>query len=177
MIGWEIKTMIKEMKMKITRGTTPLLNFVLPFNYEAISGIYVTFTQNGEKIIQLTNSDFEVVPLLAETENSDITDSNHGDEFISNDIDFEGYEVGEGEEEFYIACILHLTQEQTLVFTFWPAAEKNIAVVQFKVLVNEDNFEEVYISNPTNFRIYGDLDGEVRGQASVVPGEEENEES
>ena len=159
MIGWEIKTMTKEMKMKITRGTTPILNFVLPFNYAEISGIYATFTQNGEKIIQLNDSEFEVSPLLTETENSDIIDSNHGDDIVSNNIDFEGFDVNEDTGEYYINCALHLTQEQTLGFTFWPAAEKNIAIVQFKVLIGE----EAYISNPVNFRIYGDLDGQVRG--------------
>lgn len=151
--------MTKEMKMKITRGTTPILNFVLPFNYTEINSIYVTFTQNGEKIIQLDDSEFEVSPLLTETENSDITDVNYGDDFVSNNIDFEGFDVNEDEGEYYINCALHLTEEQTLGFTFWPAAEKNIAIVQFKVVVGE----EVYISNPVNFRIYGDLDGEIRG--------------
>lgn len=151
--------MIKEMKMKITRGTTPILNFVLPFNYTEVDNIYATFTQNGEKIIQLDNSEFEVSPLLTETENSDITDSNYGDSFPSNDINFEGFDVNEDEGKYYINCALRLTEEQTLGFTFWPAAEKNIAIVQFKVVVGE----EVYVSDPVNFRIYGDLDGQVRG--------------
>ena len=154
--------MMKEMRMKITRGTTPILNFVLPFNYEQIEGIYVTFSQNGERIIQLDNSEFDVFPLLTETENSDIIDTNLNDDFITNDINFDGLDINEDEEEFYINCALHLTQEQTLGFTFWPAAEKNIAIVQFKVLLNENGSDEVYISDPVNFRVYGDLDGVVR---------------
>lgn len=153
--------MAREMRMKITRGTTPTLNFVLPFNYDSVEDVYVTFSQNGEKILQLTSSEIEVVPLLAETENSKITDNNYGDEIVSNNVDFNGTEV---DEQSYIGCTIHLTQEQSLGFTFWPAAEKNIAIVQFKVLIHsEDSDPEVYISNPVNFRIYGDLDGEVRG--------------
>ena len=153
--------MAREMRMKITRGTTPTLNFVLPFNYDSVEDVYVTFSQNGEKILQLTSSEIEVVPLLAETENSEITDNNYGDEIVSNNVNFSGTEA---DEQSYIGCTIHLTQEQSLGFTFWPAAEKNIAIVQFKVLIHsEDSDPEVYISNPVNFRIYGDLDGEVRG--------------
>lgn len=146
------------MDMKITRGTTPTFNFILPFSYD-VDDIRLTFTQNGELIKQYGKSDMVITPILTETENSDIVDENHGDEFISNDYDIEYPEPGEDENEAYCNCSIVMSQEDTLSFHFHPAAEKNIAVSQFKILI--DN--EVYVSDPVNFRIYGDLDGKLIG--------------
>ena len=40
------------MSMKIIRGTTPTLEFVLPFEKEKIQNVVLTFMQNGEKILR-----------------------------------------------------------------------------------------------------------------------------
>ena len=146
------------MDMKITRGTTPTFNFILPFSYD-VDDIRLTFMQNGQIIKQYGKDDMVITPILTETENSDIVDENYGDEFISNDYDAEYPEPGEDENEVYCNCSIVMSQEDTLSFLFYPAAEKNIAISQFKILI--DN--EVYVSDPVNFRIYGDLDGNIIG--------------
>ena len=76
------------MDLKITRGTTPTLNFILPFSYD-VDDIRLTFKQNGETIRQYGKDDLVITPILTETENSDITDENYGDEFSSNDYNAE----------------------------------------------------------------------------------------
>lgn len=151
------------MDMKIVRGTTPTLNFILPFDLTSqtsSSNVILTFTQNGEKVVQYEKEDMEITPIITETENSDITDENHGDSFISNDYDVDesDYPEPEEDEETYCNCAVVMSQEDTLAFHFYPAAEKNIAISQFKIVIGE----EVFVSDPVNFRIYGDLDGEVR---------------
>lgn len=146
------------MDMKITRGTTPTFNFILPFSYD-VDDIRLTFTQNGQIIKQYRKDDMTITPILTETENSDIVDENYGDEFISNDYDAEYPEPGEDENEIYCNCSIVMSQEDTLSFLFYPAAEKNIAISQFKILIDD----EVYVSDPVNFRIYGDLDGNIIG--------------
>ena len=82
------------MDMKITRGTTPTFNFILPFSYD-VDDIRLTFMQNGQIIKQYGKDDMTITPILTETENSDIVDENYGDEFISNDYDTEYPESGE----------------------------------------------------------------------------------
>ena len=152
------------MNMKIVRGTTPTLNFILPFGKDEMSEVILTFSQNGEKIIQYSGDDLTIEQVEIETENSIIIDENHGDGFISNDYDYEydEYESDseeEPEKEIYCNCSVHMKQEETLSFKFYPAAEKNIVVSQFKIVASDD---EVYVSDPLNFRVYGDTDGQVR---------------
>ena len=147
------------MDMKITRGTTPTFNFILPFSYD-MDDIRLTFMQNGRVIKRYESVDMVITPILTETENSDIVDENYGDEFISNDYDAEYPKPEEDENEVYCNCSITMSQEDTLSFNFYPAAEKNIAISQFKILI--DN--EVYVSDPVNFRIYGDLDGNIIGE-------------
>ena len=146
------------MDMKITRGTTPTFNFILPFSYD-MDDIRLTFMQNGRVIKRYESVDMTITPVLTETENSDITDENYGDEFSSNDYDTEYPEPEEDENEAYCNCSITMSQEDTLSFGFYPAAEKNIAISQFKILIGN----EVYVSDPVNFRIYGDLDGNIIG--------------
>ena len=146
------------MDMKITRGTTPTFNFILPFSYD-MDEIKLTFMQNGQTIKQYNKDDMTITPVLTETENSDIVDENYGDEFSSNDYDAEYPKPGEDENEAYCNCSITMSQEDTLSFLFYPAAEKNIAISQFKILIDD----EVYVSDPVNFRIYGDLDGNIIG--------------
>ena len=148
------------MDMKITRGTTPTFNFILPFSYD-VDDIRLTFKQNGETIRQYGKDDIIITPILTETENSDITDENHGDESSSNDYDTEHQEPKEDNNGVYCNCSIAMSQEDTLSFGFYPAAEKNIAISQFKILIGG----EVYVSDPVNFRVYGDLDGEIIGES------------
>lgn len=144
------------MDMKIIRGTTPTFNFILPFTSE-MDNVILTFTQNGEVIRQYKKGEMAITPILTETENSGIIDRNEGDEFISNNSDSEYSEPEADKNEVYCNCSIVMSQEDTLSFVFYPAEEKNIAVSQFKILINN----EVFVSDPVNFRIYGDLDGNI----------------
>lgn len=146
------------MDMKITRGTTPTLNFVLPFSVDDIGDLYFTFMQNGQIIFEKKKNDCILEDIDISTENGVIIDENWGDEFPSNDAENEP--ETEEDEEYYCNCSIHLTQNDTLAFHFWPAAEKNIAYCQFRIV---DSEEEAYASDPLNFRIYGVLkDGEIQ---------------
>ena len=119
----------------ITRGTTPYHSFVLPLKTEDISEVYVTYLQNNEIIIDKSISDIELIDIEDEYENAS---------------------MNEPLEDFIPSCELtiHLTQEDTLKFHFYPAAEKNIAVVQIRVLTTEG---EAYASEPIHERIFGIL--------------------
>ena len=67
----------------------------------------------------------------------------------------------EEEIENYSQVVAHLSQEDTLAFTFYPAAEKNIAVIQVRVLTTDG---EAYASLPVRERIFGVLkDGVIGG--------------
>ena len=60
------------------------------------------------------------------------------------------------EEEQIKGCqaTIHLTQEDTLSFKFYPAAEKNITAIQIRIL---DSNGEAYASEVIHERIYGVL--------------------
>ena len=138
----------------IIRGTTPYHNFILPVLAEDIKAIYVTYLQNEEVILNKS---------LIEGEESD-------SEFIlANLRDLENASMEQLTEEERNSCqlTLHLSQEDTLKFHFYPAARKNIAVIQIRILTTDD---EAFASMPINERIFGVLlDG-------VIPLEEEDEE-
>ena len=126
----------------ITRGTTPYHSFVLPLMTEEISEVYITYLQNGEIIL----------------------DKSIGDEIeiINIQDEFENASMNEPLEDFVPSCELtvHLTQEDTLKFHFYPAAEKNIAVIQIRVLTTDG---EAYASEPVHERIFGVLKDGVIG--------------
>ena len=119
----------------ITRGTTPYHSFVLPLKTEDISQVYITYFQNNEVILDKSISDVEIADIENEYENAS---------------------MNEPLEDFIPSCELtiHLTQEDTLKFHFYPAAEKNVAVVQIRVLTTEG---EAYASEPIHERIFGVL--------------------
>ena len=136
----------------IIRGTTPYHNFILPILVEDIKAIYVTYLQNDEVIL-----DKKI--LEGEEEN--------GDFIIANLKDFENASIEDLSEEERESCqlSLHLSQEDTLAFHFYPAARKNIAVIQIRILTTDD---EAFASMPINERIFGVLhDG-------VIPDQEES---
>lgn len=147
--------------MKITRGTTPTYNFTLPFSTDEISDLYVTFMQNGEVLVEKALADVTLTSAEDETENSFITDENEGDSIASNNADVEDEDSAESTS--YCVCTASLTQEDTLAFTFYPAAEKNIVVVQIRIL---DVNGEAYASDPIQLRLYGIL------KDGVIPSEE-----
>ena len=139
----------------IIRGTTPYHNFILPILAEDIKAIYVTYLQNNEVILDKSLLDGD--------------ESEHNDFIITNlkDLENANMEILTEEERESCQLTLHLTQEDTLKFHFYPAAKKNIAVIQIRILTMDD---EAFASMPINERIFGVLhDG-------VIPDEVEVEE-
>lgn len=126
----------------IIRGTTPYHNFILPVLAEDIKAIYVTYLQNDEVILDKS--------LLSDDE------SEHEDFIIANLKDLENANMDMLTEEERESCqlTLHLSQEDTLKFNFYPAAKKNIAVIQIRLLTTDD---EAFASMPINERIFGVL--------------------
>ena len=121
----------------IVRGTTPYHTFVLPMESSQIEQIYVTYLQNNEVILDKGISDITL------TDNASV----------------EPLEQGESEGATTTVTI-HLSQEDTLKFSFYPAAEKNVAVIQIRVL---DSNGEAYASEPIAERIFGVLKDGVIG--------------
>ena len=132
----------------ITRGTTPYHSFILPFSVERIKALYITYLQNGEVVLERNLSEIELHNLIAD-DDSFIVDENQGDYLPENDAEQEQDEI-----ERYCQATVHLSQEDTLAFKFWPAAEKNIAVIQIRALTLDD---EAFASEPIHERIYGVL--------------------
>ena len=132
----------------IIRGTTPYHSFILPILAEQIEAIYVTYLQNNEVILDKSNltDDFDIQNLL--------------------DLENANVEILTPEERESSQLTLHLSQEDTLKFHFYPAAKKNIAVIQIRILTTDG---EAFASMPINERIFGVLhDG-------IIPSEEEDE--
>lgn len=131
----------------IVRGTTPYHSFDLPLASDQIDTLYITYMQNDEVILdkQLGEEGIEIV------------DSNINSE-TNSEIENETETNASTDEETTSAptskVIVHLTQEDTLAFTFYPAARKNIAVRQVRVLGTDG---EAYASKPITERIFGVL--------------------
>ena len=132
----------------IIRGTTPYHNFILPILVENIDAVYVTYLQNNEVILDKSNlkDEFEINNLI--------------------DLENANVEILTPEEQESSQLTLHLSQEDTLKFHFYPAAKKNIAVIQIRILTKDG---EAFASMPINERIFGVLhDG-------IIPDEGEDE--
>lgn len=129
----------------IVRGTTPYHNFVLPMATSDIEAVYVTYLQNNKVILDKGIDDIELADMETDTDNASV-------ESLSE------------EETQYSTVTIHLTQEDTLKFHFYPAAEKNIAVIQIRVL---DINGEAYASDPIKERIFGVLKDGVIGNETV----------
>lgn len=125
----------------IVRGTTPYHTFIVPLTSQQIDEVYITYLQNGEVILDKTKNDVEISDIELETENAHMEDL---EEII----------IEEETEPTSSQVTIHLSQEDTLKFKFFPAAEKNIAVVQLRIL---DTDGEAYASDPVHERIYGVL--------------------
>ena len=132
----------------IIRGTTPYHNFILPILAEDIDVIYVTYLQNNEVILDKSNitDEFEIHNLI--------------------DLDNASIENLSTEEQHSSQLTLHLSQEDTLKFHFYPAAKKNIGVIQIRILTKE---QESFVSMPINERIFGVLhDGVIESEEEKI---------
>ena len=121
----------------IIRGTTPYHSFILPILAEEIDTIWITYCQNEDIIFERSNT--------VEDDRMDIT----------NLVDlYENASVEElsDEEKQWSQLTLHLTQEETLGFHFYPAAKKNIATISIRILATD---QEAYSSEPILERIFG----------------------
>lgn len=122
----------------IIRGTTPYHSFILPYQVDEIKELYITYLQNEEVILDksLKSEGVKICNLLDLYENAHMED----------------YDMEEIQTSSQLT--VHLSQEDTLAFHFYPAAKKNIAVIQVRILTTDD---EAYASNPINERIMGVL--------------------
>ena len=121
----------------IIRGTTPYHSFILPILAEDIDIIWITYCQNENIVFERSNT---------------VADNRME---ITNLIDFyENASVEElsDEEKQWSQLTLHLTQEETLGFHFYPAARKNIATISIRILAKDG---EAYASEPITERIFG----------------------
>lgn len=134
----------------IIRGTTPYHSFILPLEPEQIQVLYITYLQNNTVILdkEYTSESEEITiePYTDELENASMNEQQSEDEAV---------------QDLTSSLItVHLTQEDTLNFHFYPAAEKNIAVIQIRVLTTDG---EAYASEPIRERIFGVLKDGVIG--------------
>lgn len=132
----------------IVRGTTPYHSFLVPMAPEEIDEVYITYLQNEEVVLDKSKDDVTIELVEEETENASIDGSNGAVDNESDDM------IVYEDEQSISQITLHLTQEDTLKFKFFPAARKNIAVIQLRIL---DKNGEAYASDPVNERIFGIL--------------------
>lgn len=118
----------------IIRGTTPYHSFVLPLKAEDISQLYITYLQNNVVVFEKSTTEIDISNVEEELENASMNEP--VEDIPSSEI------------------TVHLTQEDTLKFQFYPAAEKNVAVIQIRVLTTDG---EAYASEPIKERIFGVL--------------------
>lgn len=119
----------------ITRGTTPYHSFILPLTADQISAAYITYLQNNVVILDKSIEDIIIEDIANDSDNTAINE--------------------ELEESIPSSQLtIHLTQEDTLKFHFYPAAEKNLAVIQIRILTTDG---EAYASEPITERIFGIL--------------------
>lgn len=127
----------------IRRYATPYEYFVLPFASKDIANIKMVYTQNGEKIVEKLKSDITIADI------DDLDNASMGEDFMK--------QLGRHLRGLKAASVIsvHLTQEETASFTFYKAAEKNIALIQIH-LVDMDG--DSFMSRPIRVRIYGSTD-------------------
>ena len=130
------------------RGTTPYHSFILPLSTSSIDEIYITYWQNGEVKVEYGKNDITLRDL--NEDNGWISDTGADDSLIENNTDSEE----ESKEISYSQAIVHLTQQDTLKFDFYPAAEKNIVAIQVRLLTTDG---EAFASEVARERVYGVL--------------------
>lgn len=119
----------------IIRGTTPYHNFILPVLAKDIKAVYVTYLQNEQVILDKSKDEITITDLIDLYENASVEELTE-------------------EEKNSCQLTIHLSQEDTLKFDFFPAARKNIAVIQIRLLTTDD---EAFASDPIRERIFGVL--------------------
>ena len=130
----------------ITRYTTPYHNFILPFRVDLVDSLYITYSQNKKILFERTYPD---------NEHPDTTFINVGD-FLDNASmgDEYGQAIKEMSDENSSLLTLHLTQEETSLFTHYDAEEKNIGCIDIRA---KDKSGEAFTSHSIRDRIYGSV--------------------
>lgn len=139
----------------IQRYTTPYHDFLLPFTVDKVSKLYLTYSQNGENLIEKvysadgseTSPETTLINALELLNNSSM-----GDEYTEA--------INQTSQNLSHCSILtvHLTQEDTAQLQTYSAEERNIALMQIRIKTPKGN---VYSSLPTRDRIYRTFKEEV----------------
>lgn len=130
----------------ITRYTTPYHYFILPIPHNLIKAVYITYSQNGDLLFEKNTLDGSISIMEPDQVDNTVFGTETNEYNLSNTV-----------------LLLHLSQEETSQFTFYPAAEKNIALIQLRVISTDG---DAYVSRVIRDRIWGTLKQE------VVDGEE-----
>lgn len=121
----------------IVRGTTPYHNFTLPLLAENISNVNITYLQNGVIVLEknLEDSGIEIINVVDYYENASMNTEELTQEELNSSM-----------------LIVHLTQEETLLFTYYYNinSRKNYVYIQVSVLDNEG---EAYRSYPVKQKL------------------------
>ena len=132
----------------IIRYTTPYHSFILPFLSEDIDKITVAYVQNGVEVLKKRKTDFTFIDIEDLLENASMGDENWVD-LVVRKFD---------KKVDKTIAILHLDQEETALFNYFKAEEKNIVNVQFHVVNTEGNS---FISRIIRMRVYNSISEEV----------------
>ena len=132
----------------IIRYTTPYHNFVLPFLSEEIDKITITYSQNGVEIVERDKNDITFIDISELLENASMGDEDYIDLLIKKISSIKDKSL----------ATVHLTQEETSLFHYYKAEEKNIVKVQFHILNKEG---DSFISRPVRMRVYNSIKEEV----------------
>lgn len=139
----------------ITMGTTPYHNFILPLKVKDIGAAYVTYTQNGETILEksLDDAGVEVIDIADLYENASMNESFSEELLNSSQLS------------------VHLTQEDTLSFIFTknPLTRKNWVFIQVRIL---DKNGEVYASIPVKQKLIPAFHNEVIHEEELEGGQD-----
>lgn len=127
----------------LTRYTTPYHHFVLPFLTNEIDKVTVTYVQNGEEITHKEKADVTIHDIQEILDNASM-----GEDILSLLMS----KVDIADESCLLS--LRLTQEETSSFTFHKAEEKNIILVQIRVLNTKG---DAFVSRPIRVRVYGSI--------------------
>lgn len=132
----------------IIRYTTPYHNFILPFLSEEIDKVTVTYSQNGIELIKKRKEDLTFIDISTLLENASMGDEDYLDSLMKKIDKMRDKSL----------AIIQLTQEETALFNYFKAEEKNIVKVQFHIVSNEGNS---FISRLVRMRVYNSITEEV----------------
>lgn len=127
----------------LTRYTTPYHHFVLPFLTNEIDKVTVTYVQNGNEITHKDKADVTIHDIQEILDNASM-----GEDILNLLMS----KIDVADESCLLS--LRLTQEETSSFTFHKAEEKNIVLVQIRVLNTKG---DAFVSRPIRIRVYGSI--------------------